>query len=44
MSKFIQFTIVHSPDLNPNSYNNLNSHEIRFKLLDKCLRTKVKFS
>ena len=36
--KLIQFTSVHFPDLNPSSYDNLpKQHEIRFKLLAKCL-------
>ena len=38
ISKLIQFTSVHFPDLNPSSYDNLpKQHEIRFKLLAKCL-------
>ena len=37
ISKVIQFTSVHFPDLNPSSYDNLpKQHEIIFKLLAKC--------
>ena len=32
ISKFVQFTGVHFPDLNPNSWQ-LKQHEIRFKCL-----------
>ena len=39
MSTPIQFTGVHFPDLNPNSYDNLNNME-----LDLNVSTKVKFS
>ena len=39
MSKFVQFTGVHFPDLNPNSYENLNNMK-----LDLNVSTKVKFS
>ena len=39
MSKLVQFTGVHFPDLNPNSYDNL--HNMR---LDLNVSTKVKLS
>ena len=39
MSKLIQFITVHFPDLNPNSYDNLNTMK-----LDLNVSTKVKFS
>ena len=39
MSKLVQFTGVHFPDLNPNSYDNLNIMN-----LDLNVSNKVKFS
>ena len=38
ISKFVQFTRVHFPDLNPNFYGSLKNVKLaRFKLLAKCL-------
>ena len=37
MSKLVQFTDAHFPDLNPNSYDNLNNMKLDLKLLAKCL-------
>ena len=39
MPKPVQVTSVHFPDLNPNSYDNLNNMK-----LDMSVSTKVKFS
>ena len=39
MSKLVQFTGVHFPDLNPNSYDDLNNMK-----LDLNVSTKVKLS
>ena len=38
MKKLVQFTVVHFPDPNPNSYDNLNNMK-----LDLNVSTKVKF-
>ena len=39
MSKIVQFSDVHFPDLNPNPYDNLNNMK-----LDLNVSTNVKFS
>ena len=38
ISKFVQFASVHFPDLNPNSYDNLNNMKLDLKLLAKYLQ------
>ena len=42
MSKLVQFTDVHFPDLNPNSYDNLNN--VKLDLINVSTRPSVNFS
>ena len=41
MSKLVQFTDVHFPDLNPNSYDNLNN--VKLDLINVSTKSSVNF-